>query len=148
MDEPVELRRAEKPDLEDISTLLRESRLPVDGLSDALAHAVVASSGRRIVGCVALELHDGVALLRSLAVSANARGRGLGARLTREALEMARTLGTRDVYLLTETARDFFPRFGFAVEDRAAAPVALRSSVEFRSACPASAVVMHARVAR
>ncbi len=148
MDEPVVLRRAEKPDLDGISTLLRESRLPVDGLPDALAHAVVASRGRRIVGCVALELHDGVALLRSLAVSANARGRGIGARLTSEALEVARTLGTRDVYLLTETARDFFPRFGFAVEDRAAAPAVLQSSVEFRSACPASAVMMHARVAR
>jgi len=140
------LRRAENSDLDGISSLLRECRLPVDGVEEALAHAVVAPAGDCIVGCVALELHGGVALLRSLAVSPSARGRGLGAALTREALKMARNLGARDVYLLTETAGDFFPRFGFAAEDRATAPASLQASVEFRSACPASARMMHARV--
>lgn len=100
------------------------------------------------MGCVAVESYGVVALLRSLAVSSAERGGGLGAELTREALKVARTLGARDIYLLTETARDFFPRFGFAVEDRAAAPTTLHGSVEFQSACPASAVMMHARVPR
>ena len=46
------------------------------------------------------------------------------------------------VYLLTETAGDFFPRFGFRPTTRAAVPSAVQQSVEFREACPASAVVM------
>jgi N-acetylglutamate synthase-like GNAT family acetyltransferase len=146
MDERGVLRGAEDSDRDGISALLRECRLPVDGVADALAHAVVASRGGRIVGCVAIEVYGGVGLLRSLAVSPAARGQGLGRELTREALRLAETLGVRDVYLLTETARDFFPRFGFAVEDRAGAPAALQCAVEFRSACPASALMMHARL--
>ena len=100
-----------------------------------------------VVGCVALEVYPEAALLRSLIVSAGERGRGLGERLTAEALRMARERGAREVYLLTETAREFFPRFGFAVADRAVAPASLRGSAEFRSACPASAVLMRRSVA-
>ncbi len=59
---------------------------------------------------------------------------------------MAEGLGARDVYLLTETAGDFFPRFGFTAEERSSAPASLQGSVEFRSACPKSARMMHARV--
>ena len=140
------LRPAGPADLEAVAELLRESRLPLDGLEDAFPAAIVATRGGRIVGCVALQLCGRAALLRSLAVSPDERGRGVGAALTMKALAAARTLGARDVYLLTETARDFFPRFGFAVEDRAGAPAAVQSSVEFRSACPASALMMRARV--
>jgi amino-acid N-acetyltransferase len=140
------IRRADASDFDRVAALLRECRLPVDGLRDALGRAVIASRGAEIVGCVAIELYEGVALLRSLAVSASSRGQGLGGLLTAQALEMARELGARDVYLLTETAADFFPRFGFAVEERAGAPAALRNSVEFHSACPESARMMHARV--
>ena len=48
------------------------------------------------------------------------------------------------VYLLTETASGFFPRFGFHPTHRAAVDLAVQQSVEFTSACPAS---MHVFVA-
>jgi amino-acid N-acetyltransferase len=144
--EELVVRRADTSDFDHVAALLRECRLTVDGLRDALDRALIASRGAEIVGCVAIELYEGVALLRSLAVSATSRGHGVGGRLTTQALEMARAFGARDVYLLTETAGDFFPRFGFAVEERAGAPAALKNSVEFRSACPKSALMMHARV--
>ena len=54
----------------------------------------------------------------------------------------ARDAGARDVYLLTTTAEDYFPRFGFARTTREAVPPALKSSAEFTSACPESAAVM------
>ena len=142
----LDLRPAGPADFEAVEELLRDTRLPLEGLEDAFPAAIVATRGGRIVGCVALELCGRAALLRSLAVSPDERGQGVGAALTMKAMAAAKTLGARDVYLLTETARDFFPRFGFAVEDRAGAPAAVQSSVEFRSACPASAVMMHARV--
>jgi amino-acid N-acetyltransferase len=140
------VRRAEPADYEPAAALLREYDLTLEGLREAFPRAYVASRGSAIVGCVAIEIYDGAALLRSLAVSEDERGRGLGVALTAKALEMAARLGAPDVYLLTETAEGFFPRFGFAVEDRAAAPLSVRESVEFRSACPKSAVMMHARV--
>ena len=64
----------------------------------------------------------------------------------RDFRQAAGLLADSGLPLLTETAARFFPRFGFAVEDRSSAPPAVRESVEFRAACPASAVMMHARV--
>jgi N-acetylglutamate synthase-like GNAT family acetyltransferase len=111
-----------------------------------LRNALVATRGGDVVGVVELELYGDFALLRSLVVSPAERGTRLGERLATDALALARENGARDVYLLTQTAERFFPRFGFTVEDRARAPEALRRSDEFRVACPASAVMMHARL--
>jgi amino-acid N-acetyltransferase len=146
--EPFEVRAARPEDYAAVEALLGQAGLPLDGLREHFSHALVARRGAQIVGCVALEFHGGAALLRSLAVSPSDRGRRLGQRLTAEALALSRQAGARDVYLLTQTAAGFFPRFGFAVEDRSLAPAPLQQSAEFQSACPASAVLMHAKVAR
>jgi amino-acid N-acetyltransferase len=139
----VRLRPSRPEDFESTAALLRSARLTLDGLRERFADALVAASDQEILGCVALELYGRSALLRSLAVAESARGEGLGVQLTEGALRMARERGAHDVYLLTETAQGFFPRFGFRAEERSEAPAALRESVEFRSACPGSAVMMH-----
>lgn len=141
------VRPSEAADAGDVSALLRASGLPVEGLEAALDHGLIASRDGRLVGCVALELYDDRALLRSLAIAPELRGHGVGGVLTRAALDLARSLGVREVYLLTETASGFFPRFGFVAADRSDAPPALQDSVEFRLACPKSALLMHTRVA-
>jgi hypothetical protein len=46
------------------------------------------------------------------------------------------------VYLLTETACGFFPRFGFHPTQRATVDSAVQQSVEFTSACSASTHVL------
>ena len=46
------------------------------------------------------------------------------------------------MYLLTTTAERYFPRFAFKRITREDVPDSLQASVEFRDACPASAVVM------
>ena len=57
-------------------------------------------------------------------------------------LSHARERGLGAVYLLTTTAEGYFPRFGFARITREEVPDPVQASVEFREACPASAVVM------
>jgi len=138
----VQLRPSRPEDFESAAALLRASRLSLDGLRERFDNAIVASRDGEVVGCVALELHRDSALLRSLVVAEGVRGEGLGERLTAEALRLARERGAADVYLLTETAQRFFPRFGFRIAERSEAPAALQESVEFRSACPKSAVMM------
>jgi amino-acid N-acetyltransferase len=59
-----------------------------------------------------------------------------------QVLAHAAANGVETVALLTTTAAGFFPRFGFRAVERATVPVALQASVEFRSACPASATAM------
>ena len=107
---------------------------------------VVARRGTDIVGCAGLDVRSGRALLRSVAVAADCRGHGLGMKLTEAALARARQLEVRAVYLLTTTAEHFFPRFGFEPISREDVPASVRLSVEFTTACPASAIVMRARL--
>lgn len=66
--------------------------------------------------------------------------------LVERALDLARARGIDDVYLLTNTAENYFPKFGFVCVGRDSVAPEVRSSVEFQTACPASAVAMRKRL--
>ena len=138
----VTIERATPEDGEAILELLRASALPDAGLLDHLATALVARSPDRVVGTAVLEVYDAGALLRSVAVDTTLRGHGVGRRLVAAALDLAGTLRVPAVYLLTTTAEGYFPRFAFSPVSRGDVPRGLLQSVEFQSACPASAIVM------
>jgi len=123
----VSIERANVDDLSAILELLARSDLPQEGLSDHLATTLVAQAEQTVIGSAALELYGTAALLRSVAVDQAFRGQGLG---------------ITHVYLLTETAAEFFPRFGFRPIARAQVPPAVQRSVEFTSVCPVSALAM------
>jgi amino-acid N-acetyltransferase len=125
-----------------VTGLLDAAGLPTAGLSPSLADFLIAEAGDGIVGAVGLEVYGGAALLRSAVVAAAVRGRGAGTALVAGLLEHARARGVRDVYLLTNTAEAWFPRFGFARIQRDAVPAALRASAEFQGACPDSAAIL------
>jgi len=138
----LQIERARGGDLDAVRRLLTAHDLPLDGLADHVDTLLVARRDGVVVGSAALEVYRDGALLRSLAVAPELHGRGLGCDLTDAALQMARDLDVADVYLLTTTAERFFPKFGFRRIDREDVPASVRESVEFRSACPSSAVVM------
>lgn len=95
-----------------------------------------------------VEIYGAAGLLRSVAVDIPHRGLGLGIQLTETALEMAKQRGVKTLYLLTETAADFFLRFGFKKVTRADVEAALKASAEFTGACPDTAVVLRLDLAR
>lgn len=134
--------RARPPDLEPVLALLGEASLPGDGVGEHFENFLVARDGERIVGAVGVERYGESALLRSLVVAPAHQRWGLGRALTERLLEETRAQGVRHVFLLTETAAGFFPRFGFAPIRRDQAPAVIRQSVEFTTACCASAVCM------
>jgi amino-acid N-acetyltransferase len=134
--------RARPEDGESIIELLKGEHLPPDGLLDHLDTTFVARQNGQIVGSAALEVYVDGALLRSVAVASELRGRGVGRDLTEAALVAARDLRVPGLYLLTTTADSYFPKFGFERITRADVPASVQASVEFTSACPASAVVM------
>ena len=140
------IRAATPTDLPDILDLLETSALPVAGIERHVETTLVARDGDTIVGCAAVEVYGTAGLLRSVAVAGGRRGEGLGQRLTAAALDVARARGVSNVYLLTTTAGDFFPRFGFTPIARAQMDPALESSEELRGACPASALAMRAQL--
>ena len=139
--------QASERDLTDILGLLGHHGLPLAGVREHVGTMLVARSDSRIVGTAALELYGDGALLRSVAIHPAFQGQRLGHRLTEAALDLARSRGANNVFLLTTTAERFFPRFGFEVIARADVPSSVRQSIEFQSACPESAIVMRARLA-
>ena len=136
------VRRAKKDDLESICKLLEDANLPLDGVTESLDNFILAEgNGIHIVGAAGLEVYGRVALLRSVVVASGWKGFGVGRALTGEILSKARARGIESVYLLTTTAEQFFPSFGFVKVDRAEVPEELEQSPELRGACPASATV-------
>jgi len=136
------ITRAEREDLPHVRALLVAAGLPQEGVEETLETLLVARDAGAVVGCAALEIHGSDGLLRSVCTAPATRGTGLGSRLVEAALERGRERGLRGVYLLTETAADFFPRFGFRRIERDRAPSSVRASREFAALCPASAVAM------
>ncbi len=140
-------RSATPDDLPGVVSLLRSRSLPVDGVGDLLrAHpenVLVAELNGGIVGTAALDVHAPDALLRSVAVATDLATLGVGTRLVQESLARARADNLAAVYLLTTTAAEWFPRFGFRIVTRDTVPGTIASTIEFTSACPSSATVMH-----
>ena len=142
----IRIERATREDAGALLALMERADLPTDGLSDHLDAALVARDGDRVVGSAAIEVYSDGGLLRSVAVDADHRGAGLGERLTAAAIEDAERRELPALYLLTTTAERFFPRFGFEPISRDQVPASVQDSIEFRGACPASAIVMLKRL--
>ena len=142
----VDLRRAAAADRAAVERLLEEQSLPRAGVAHWLEHFWLAEHEGSVVGAAGVEIYGASALLRSVAVHPGWRGSGLGRLLTEHALDEARVSGARDVYLLTTTAEQYFPRLGFVCVERRDAPSELQASAEFSGACPASAVLMRRSV--
>ena len=126
-----------------IKQLLAECDLPYEDIqSSQLRHFWIACENTRLAGVVGLEILGKDALLRSLAVSPNARGKGLGKQLTFKAEQYARSSQVGTLYLLTMTASEFFKKLGYQVIKREDAPETLHNTTEFQGTCPVSATCM------
>jgi len=135
-------------DLRGALDLLGRAELTDQDVAERWGHYfVVREDDGRVVGVAGLEIHGEDGLLRSVAVDADYRGQGLAASLVEAALERAKRVQLRSVYLLTTTARDYFARRGFVDCPREEAPAAIRGSWEFRVGCPSTAAFMRRLVA-
>jgi amino-acid N-acetyltransferase len=142
----VRIDPAREEDSPAIVALLAQHQLPCDGVRDRIDSTVVARDDGRVVATAALEIYGDGVLLRSVAVAPDVQGRGVGRDVIRAVLRMAKQRCAPAAYLLTTTAPDYFPRFGFERIARTDVPPLVRTSIEFTSACPATAVVMRCRL--
>jgi len=136
------IRAGTRDDLSSIRDLLQQAQLPVADLESSKVVFFVADLDDVPVGAVGLQVFGASALLRSLVVSDDRRGTGLGRALLATAEEMARRMQVRELVLLTTSAGMWFARHGYAGCDRAQIAEAIRSSAEFTRLCPASALCM------
>lgn len=97
----------------DLRAALEEALLPVDDLTDDGRVFYSFEDDGRTVAFGGFELYGPDALLRSLVVLPQARGKGLGRAATEALLGKAFNEGARHAWLLTTSAAPFFEAAGF-----------------------------------
>ncbi|MFI5162643.1 MAG: arsenic resistance N-acetyltransferase ArsN2, partial [Sphingobacteriales bacterium] len=123
-------------------TLLESEKLPAFDLPEALENFAVVVENDEVIGVAGLETYGNYGLLRSLAVLPGFRGNGVAGNLIRHVESLANAQGLNTIYLLTETALEYFKRKGYKQITRANIPAEVQRSSEFSYACPQSAIAM------
>src|SRR5690349_2051460 len=137
------IRRARPADLPAVLALLEGARLPTADIASIDQPQIWVLEERGvIVGSIALECFGSEALVRSLVVAPEYRGRGFGGALVAHVEESARANRIDQLVLLTETAEPLFRGLGYNTMDRRHVSEGLRQSAEFRSLCPDSATCL------
>jgi amino-acid N-acetyltransferase len=95
--------------------VLTASSLPAAGVTKAslITFFVAEDDTRMITGCIGLQEHGDIGLLRSLAVTPDARDSAVGRALVATVEEAAASRRMERLYLPTTTANDFFARYGY-----------------------------------
>lgn len=133
--------------LEKLMKFLQLNKLPYQDINNAITTKDRLFFGyydntNELIGSGGLELYGNAALLRSVAVKENKRGKDLGKRIVNDLVEHAKKANITNIYLLTETAKDFFLKRGFELIHRNEVPENIKNSSEFLHVCPASATCM------
>ncbi len=133
---------ASAQDLIAIRALLERSGLPTSDLDSARPEFAVIRENGRVIAAGALQRFGSSALLRSVVVSPDRRGSGVGQAMVTELERIASAARISRLVLLTQTAAQFFAHQGYRVIERSSAPQEMQGSEQFRSLCPSSATCM------
>lgn len=136
------IAQAVDQDLLDVLALLKEVNLPVEGVADHLRYFFVAQEGHRIVGCAGIEIYKDVGLIRSVAIHPSFQGHGLGRKLVERIHSFAIQKDLKEIYLITDTAKQFFAKLSYVVIPRDHVDPKIKQSIEFTLVCATSGVCM------
>ena len=137
------IQPARADDQADIEHLLQASGLPTADLTPALLNDfLVLREEHTLVAVVGLQCTEDAALLRSLAVAKTMRKAGIGTEMVAAAERLAKARGTRELYLLTTDASEYFTKLGYASSPRERAPEGIRRTPQFSGLCPSSSAFL------
>lgn len=129
--------------LEKLQAFLQKNKLPhLDVKLEGSLYIGIHDAENQLIGSGGLEVYGKDALLRSLAVAENYRGKNMGVELVDELVAKAKSLNIENIFLLTETARSFFEKKSFQCIQRTEVPEVVRNTHQFTSICPSSATCM------
>jgi len=152
---PYTIRAAISDDLPAVVALLVSAKLTPNDIEAQFGSqfaVAVDDTTQAIIGAAGIEVYrdavSDIGLLRSAVTDEAWRGMGIGSALTIDRLSWAEREQLSAIFLLTETAVEFWKRFGFIRITRDAAPPSLQTSHEWKEGCPASAVAMALKLKR
>ena len=137
-----EMNVATKNQLSDIKSLLKKLNLVYEDVDNHIDNFIVMLENKQIVGCVGFEKYAEVGLLRSVAVNPKHQGKGIGHKLVEKINANAKKRDIKEFYLLTDSASQFFTKFGFEEVSRVNVDERIKKTYEYSEACPESAIVM------
>jgi amino-acid N-acetyltransferase len=130
-------------ELQALRSFLERNKLPYkDIVSQDNLFLLYYDSAGDVLGSGGLEIYGDAALLRSVAVRESERGKQVGKQIVKDVLKRALEQKIQSIFLLTETAHDFFLKEGFSDISRDEVPANIKASTEFSFVCPASAKCM------
>jgi amino-acid N-acetyltransferase len=135
-------RRAQSADFDEIKALLIACNLPSDDIAEHFDTFVVYEEEGMIIGVGGLEKHGTDGLVRSMAVRSHRQSKGIGQSIYQSIENSARLSGIDTLYLLTESAVEYFSKLGFIVKARSEIPESIMSTKQFKFLCPLSATIM------
>ncbi|MTI40793.1 arsenic resistance N-acetyltransferase ArsN2 [Fulvivirga lutimaris] len=140
------VKQLDQSHLSAILRLLKENGLPVKDIDLKKQSFWGLVKQEQLIGIGALEIKGDSALLRSLAIDKNSQNMGLGNQLLTTMLELSKSKGIKNLFLLTETAEPFFKKNNFKNINRNQVPEEIAMTEEFKSICPSSAICMTLKI--
>ena len=140
------IRPTTKLDYSKVCALLQSESLPTVDIETDLPHFFVKTENDEIVGSIGLELYGRSALLRSMMVLPAHRNKGIASGLVQELTHYAKTKGVHQLFLITNTAENYFQKQGFIRIPRENVETIVLRSKEFNGLCPASSAIMMKKI--
>jgi len=138
----IKYREVEELDIQSIRELICSSGLPSSDVDGKAQKMFVAEFDQKIVAVGGIEIHGGIALVRSIAVAPEYRKSGIASNIYQLLEQYARSSEVEGLYLITESAMEYFQKFGFTELERETAPCLIKQTSQFSELCPSSATVM------
>ena len=126
-------------DLAQLQALLRLNHLPAQDCTGQGKFFYGIFEADELVAAGGLEATANDALLRSVVVQERLRSRGLARKICEHLIAQASSDGRQAIYLLTETAENYFEKLGFERITRSQVPAAIAATRQFTLLCPDSA---------
>src|SRR5664279_3217585 len=126
---------------DEIINLLQSQKLPSEDVPLLLNDFYIALEADELRGVIGMERYGHYGLLRSMAVHPGYRNKHIAETLVKRLEEKAASSGISLMFLLTETAANYFERKGYDTITRDDVPDDVMGSTEFSYICPVSTTV-------
>ena len=140
------IKELNSEEFETVYTLLQESELDSSDLKQRNIRLFRFEENDQIIGVGGLEIVDDLALLRSVAISKKQQNKGLGKQLVTQIEKSAKESGLSALYLLTNTATEFFKAIGYLQIHRDDFAEPLKQTAQFSGLCPVTAITMKKQI--